>query len=574
VSSPEAAAGPSSNQAHGAHAFHAAAGAGAVDLTPDEVEGLVEELGPWFERFVDVARGAAEPASLGTAFRAVAHPDVRRAREIDPEKDAYLDVPWWTLAPSTDWVKIPSVLRGDGDVHVHLKVVGARGVADAAELDLRIEAERRSHVSEAATGQATLHARLTLERMGDRWIPLTATLDAIEGTQRTGQPLFVERTRGLFAHDAAAAEVLAVGMDRLAARLDDPGLTAWFGHQGLAAGDLTGDGRPDLYVGMPAGVPNMLLVQQPDGTVVDRARDFGLAWLDDTKGVVLDDVTGDGVVDALSALGHVIVVQPGVARGANDAAAPLAVFGWCVAPDEAPFYSIATTDLDGDGLHEIFGTRYVTTRYVDSMPVPFDEARNGPENCLFRFDGQRYREFTRSAGLVDGEGGRFSLAASFVDATGDGRDDLYVVNDFGSNQLFVRADGEGVRFVERGVQLGLADPGAGMGASWGDVDLDGDLDVYVTNMFSSAGQRVAFRDAFGEGLDASRIAGARMLTEGSALYVQDGDRFRPAESVVPGLVPSMGRWGWGGILVDADCDGYDDVVAPAGFLTGPKPGDL
>ena len=73
-------------------------------------------------------------------------------------------------------------------------------------------------------------------------------------------------------------------MDRLATRLDDAALSAWFGHQGIAAGDVNGDGLPDLYVGMPSEVPNLLLIQEESGRVRDAAGEHGVAWLDDTKG--------------------------------------------------------------------------------------------------------------------------------------------------------------------------------------------------------------------------------------------------------------------------------------------------
>ena len=85
---------------------------------------------------------------------------------------------------------------------------------------------------------------------------------------------------------------------------------------------------------------------------------------------------------------------------------------------------LAATDLDGDGVHELFGTRYVRTRYVDSIPVPFDEARNGPENCLFRFDGKRWVDVTREAGIAwqvyfhDPEGVRLEVYVDRRDAPG------------------------------------------------------------------------------------------------------------------------------------------------------------
>ncbi|MEM9802838.1 MAG: VCBS repeat-containing protein, partial [Planctomycetota bacterium] len=374
-------------------------------------------------------------------------------------------------------------------------------------------------------------------------------------------PLFVERTAGVFADAPDAARLLGLGADRWAQRLDDPALSAWFGHQGIAAGDVDGDGREDLYVAMPSGLPNLLLVQQPDGTVRDIAAAAGVAWLDDTNGVMLVDVDADGRLDVVSALGHVIAIQLADGEGS------FRVAGLAVAPDEAPFYGISAADIDADGDLDLFGARYVRTHYADTVPVPFEDARNGPSNHLFRNDAGRFVDVTTEVGL-DAGGGRFSLQGVFTDFDLDGDPDLYVVNDFGRNQMFVLEDG---RYVDRAEELGIEDQGAGMGASWSDFDRDGDLDLYVSNMFSSAGRRVAFQPSFGPGRDPSELAGIRRLSLGNSLFVREGDRFVDRADA---LGVRMGRWAWGAVFCDLDADGFDDIVSPSGFLTGPEPGDL
>jgi len=73
------------------------------------------------------------------------------------------------------------------------------------------------------------------------------------------------------------------------------------------------------------------------------------------------------------------------------------------------------------------------------------------------------------------------LGTVFGDVDDDGDPDLYVVNDFGRNTLY-RNDGD--RFTDVTVASGTLDYGAGMNASLGDVDNDGRLDLYVTNIRS------------------------------------------------------------------------------------------
>ena len=195
------------------------------------------------------------------------------------------------------------------------------------------------------------------------------------------EPLWVEKTRGLFSQAPQAGAWLSVGGRAWSKVLDDAGATAWFGHQGMAFGDVNGDGLPDAYLGMPNGVPNLLLLQQADGTVRQAAAASGAAWLDDTKGVLLVDLDRDGDRDLVTALHHVLVLH------SNNGQGEFSVAGWCAAPTEAPFYSIAASDVDLDGDLDLFGVRYVRSRYGDSIPIPLEDARNGPSNHLFRNDG-------------------------------------------------------------------------------------------------------------------------------------------------------------------------------------------
>ncbi len=94
--------------------------------------------------------------------------------------------------------------------------------------------------------------------------------------------------------------------------------------------------------------------------------------------------------------------------------------------------------------------------------------------------GGRFRDATASAGLTDVHGK--GLGVAFADADGDGDDDLYIANDQ-QPQDFMINDGMG-RFRnladERGVSLSSeGDRQGGMGLDWGDYDGDGRLDLFV-----------------------------------------------------------------------------------------------
>lgn len=70
-----------------------------------------------------------------------------------------------------------------------------------------------------------------------------------------------------------------------------------------AVADFNEDGRPDIYVACDMQ-PNLLWIQQPDGTYVDRALEFGLAVSGSGKpeagmGLALADIDSDGALDVL-----------------------------------------------------------------------------------------------------------------------------------------------------------------------------------------------------------------------------------------------------------------------------------
>jgi enediyne biosynthesis protein E4 len=101
---------------------------------------------------------------------------------------------------------------------------------------------------------------------------------------------------------------------------------------------------------------------------------------------------------------------------------------------------------------------------------------------LFRNLGSfRFEDVTEKVGIGRGEG-RWTLGASFVDIDNDGDLDLFVCGYRCPNHLYInRGDGT---FEERAKEFGLDFHGASIMMAFADYDLDGDLDGYlVTNHF-------------------------------------------------------------------------------------------
>ena len=357
--------------------------------------------------------------------------------------------------------------------------------------------------------------------------------------------------------------VLAAGGDYWVHRVDQIGESPSMGHHGVAVGDVNGDGLEDLYVACPTGVPNRLFIRQGDGTFQDVAHDAGVAWLDDTKGVLLIDSENDGDLDLVCAIGNVIVLC------LNDGEGRFSGFVSMAASTPAVVYGLSAADFDMDGDLDIYATRYVSVKYGVSVPVPFHDANNGPRNFLMRNEGNnRFKDVTKEVGL-DAANRRFSLMGVWEDFDLDGDADLYVVNDFGRNNLY-RNDGG--KFTDVAKLAGVEDQAAGMGASFGDVNGDGFPDLYVTNMFSSAGRRIAFQERFQSKAEATARTAIQRHSLGNSLFLNSGDGTFDDASETSNV--RMGRWGWGAILCDLNLDGHLDVYGPNGFLTGTQKHDL
>lgn len=290
---------------------------------------------------------------------------------------------------------------------------------------------------------------------------------------------------------------------------------------GLASGglfvDVDGDEAPDLLVLVSFGRPRLLLNRIAEGRgFVDATPGSGLP--DYTVSVAANalDFDRDGNVDLV--LGNVLdPYLPGYAE-----------------PTRLNIFDLPEPAYPGD------------RRMFRFMHDGWHNATNGGPNVLLRGNGDGTFEPVDAAAMGLPQT-HWTIAIGTGDLDGDGWTDLYMANDFGPDDLYVNEGGAGFRRVA-GRWFGDVgrDTYKGMNASLADVDRDGRLDVYVSNVHHA------------------------LQAEGSMLWMnvgadEDGTPdLRDRAAALGALNPH--RFGWGAGIGDLDNDGWVDIVQANGMV--------
>jgi hypothetical protein len=337
-------------------------------------------------------------------------------------------------------------------------------------------------------------------------------------------------------------------------------------HHGLAIGDVNGDALEDVYLCQPEGIPNLLLMREADGSVRDAAAEFGIDFLDSSTSALLVDLDNDGDHDLVVAMRLPVVILENTG-GRFEPRFSL--------PPSGQLFSLAAADYDEDGLLDLYICRYMNFGPDGKAPnpIPMHDAMNGGRNTLLRnLGGWKFEDVTGAVGL-DHNNTRWSMAASWEDYDNDGDLDLYVANDYGRNCLY-RCDRDSsgrVRFRDVAPQAGVEDMTTGMSVAWSDTNHDGRMDVYVSNMYSSAGRRVTYQKNFKKdvlGVDEDHIRAIQYTALGNSLFQNGRDGKFQHASEIAGV--RRGLWAWSSNFVDLNNDGWEDLLVANGFLTGPQ----
>ncbi len=388
------------------------------------------------------------------------------------------------------------------------------------------------------------------------------------------ETMFVDCTESILEGNDSYAEQLSWGLNQWLQRTQER--RHLLGSPGIALEDVNGDGLEDLYLCQELGLPNLLFLQNPDGTLTDVSAAWGMDWLQHGRSALLVDLDNDGDQDL------VVGFFGGVLIASNEEGERFQLRTVLETSEDVMSLSAADYDKDGD-LDIYVPAYYYSPNEVDSnsragnMPgatgnLVFHDANTGAENSLLRNeiidDDWAFEDVTIESGL-SANNSRYSYAAAWEDYDNDGDQDLYVANDFGRDNLYQNSGGH---FKDVAEDLGAEDAAAGMGVTWGDFNRDGWMDAYISNMWSSAGNRITRQSQFKTNAPPELKKRLQRLARGNTLLAnQQGKSFRnvSAEAEV-----EVGRWAWSSKFVDLNNDGWEDLVVANGYVTNTDKSDL
>jgi hypothetical protein len=238
--------------------------------------------------------------------------------------------------------------------------------------------------------------------------------------------------------------------------------------------------------------------------------------------------------------------------------------------------ALTLADLDGDGHIDIMVGNYfqdggqildAKAGGVEAMHNTKSKSYNGGHKHLLLWSGgaggaSPSVKFQEASGVFSDEVSRgWALGAGAADLDGDMLPELYFAHDFGPDRLLHNRSTPGhPRFAVLAGTRGFTTPASfvlnqdsfkGMGIDFGDVNGDGLLDIYVSN-----------------------IADRYALTESHFLWLSTGqvermrDGFAPYVQASEPLGLSRSGWGWDTRLADFDNDGFPEAIQATGFIKG------
>lgn len=328
---------------------------------------------------------------------------------------------------------------------------------------------------------------------------------------------------------------------------------------GVAGLDYDSDGWTDLFLTQAGGTPGTIsksganrdpLFRNIDGVRVQEVSEVaGIFDLSYGQGCTAGDFDNDGFTDILIAnIGQNRLLKNCGDGTFQDVTAESGISG------EAWTSSCAFADFNCDSWPDVYEVRYVDTEELFEKQCHFADGVRRPcppkefpavDDVLWLSKGNGKFEALSKAELpVTAGRGLSVIIADFDQQSGL---DVFVGNDGTADFLLMnQSDGSESRpqFQNEATVRGVAVHGNGsmqatMGIAFGDVNRDGDPEVFQTNFHSEPN---TLYESLGNGYFNDATAYSRLHT------------------------PSLQMLGWGTELIDADLDGWLDLVVVNGHL--------
>ncbi len=337
---------------------------------------------------------------------------------------------------------------------------------------------------------------------------------------------------------------------------------------GVAIGDLNNDGLADLF--FTANMEsNRLYFNEGSWRFRDGTASAGVAgtkaW---STGVSLADINADGWLD-------IYVCNSGDLEGRDRANELFINQRDGTFREEAhvyglddPGYSTHATffDYDGDGDLDCYMLNNSIKR-PDRVAL-YEKSREIRDTLggdkLYRNDEGYFSDVSEEAGIYSSEIG-FGLGVSVGDLNGDFWPDIYISNDFFERDYLYlnQQDGTFREALESSVQYTSL---SSMGSDIGDLDNDGDQEVFTTDMLPGTNSRLKTMTDF----EPYYVNDVKYQSNYGFQYVQNclqvnlGDATFSEEAYISGVAAT--DWSWGALMFDFDLDGLRDIYVSNGIL--------
>lgn len=312
---------------------------------------------------------------------------------------------------------------------------------------------------------------------------------------------------------------------------------------GATAIDVEGDGQDEVFIGGGLNQADRLY-RYVDGQLVNDIAGRGLSNDDATHGAMSIDIDGDGDVDIALARAGGVYLYLNDGRGQfEERLIPVPA-----QPDESEPFQVAVSDYDRDGDVDLYISYFVA--FPSFRSATFNDPDHAKLNRLLRNDGKlNFTDVTDEAGVA---GSANSFGAILADLNGDFYDDLIIAQNTWQVEIFENnRDGT---FTQRPLDTGY---GFWMGVGVGDIDNDGDQDLFFPNVGTSISPVLTQGD----------IRKDQRHSHHWSLMRNDGD-FQFTEVVDDWGIDNAG-FAWGGVFEDVNLDGRLDLFVAQNYIKWP-----